>query len=75
MLTKPQTGKGVNTMTIVSREELLTEGIELLPTRETLALFNWANVSATNLALASNAGTLLSMAAAQANQAVIVTQL
>ena len=71
-------GKGVNTMTIVSREELLSEGIELLPTRETLSMShfgNVANVSATNLALASNAGSCFSIAGASANQAVLVTQL
>lgn len=61
-------------MTIVSREELLSEGIELLPARETLALANWAAVSATNVALATNAGAWLSAATATANQAVIVTQ-
>jgi hypothetical protein len=71
-------GKGVNTMTIVSREELLSEGIDLLPARETLSLShfgNFANVSATNLALASNAGSCFSIAGASANQAVLVTQL
>jgi hypothetical protein len=71
-------GKGVNTMTIVSREELLSEGIELLPTRETLSLSHFGNVatvSATNLALASNAGSCFSVAGASANQAVLVTQL
>ncbi len=70
-------GKGVNTMTIVSREELLSEGIDLLPARETLSMShfgNVANVSATNLALASNAGSCLSIAGASANQAVLLSQ-
>ena len=42
--------------------------------RETLAFFNWANVSATNVAVAQNTYTLLSAAAASANQAVLVSQ-
>ena len=67
-------GEGVNTMTL-SFEELRSEQVELLPSRETLALFNWANVSATNLAIAQNTYTLASLAAASANQAVVVTQL
>jgi hypothetical protein len=72
---KPVMGKGVNTMTALSFEELRSEQVELLPSRETLAFFNWANVSATNLAIAQNTVTLLSLAAASANQAVVVTQL
>jgi hypothetical protein len=68
-------GEGVNTMTALSFEELHDEQVELLPSRETLAFFNWANVSATNLALAQNTATILSLAAASANQAVVVTQL
>jgi hypothetical protein len=61
-------------MTFVTREELAREEVELLPSRETLGVFNWANVSATNLAIAQNAGTLFSLAAAQANQRVSVRQ-
>ena len=53
-------------MTFVTREELVSEQVELLPSRETLAFFNWANVSATNLAVASNTYTLFSLAAAEA---------
>jgi hypothetical protein len=67
-------GKEVNTMTFVTREELAREEVELLPSRETLAFFNWANVSATNVALAQNTYTLLSAASASANQAVLVSQ-
>lgn len=59
----------------IPAEELLAEAVELLPARETLALANWANVSATNLALAMNAGALFSHATASANQIVLVTQL
>lgn len=61
-------------MTFVTREELAREEVELLPSRETLALFNWANVSATNLAVAQNTYTLFSGASATANQAVLVFQ-
>jgi hypothetical protein len=66
--------KEVNTMTFITREELAREEVELLPSRETLAFFNWANVSATNVAVAQNTYTLLSAAAASANQAVLVSQ-
>lgn len=61
-------------MTFVTRDELVNEEVELLPTRETLAFFNWANVSATNLALATNTYTWGSLAGASANQAVFVYQ-
>ena len=61
-------------MTALSIEELRSEQVELLPSRETLGWFNFANVTANNTALALNAGTLLGFAAAQANQGVIVAQ-
>ena len=61
-------------MTALSFEELRSEEIELLPSRETLAFFNWAHVSATNLAISQNTYTLLSLAHASANQGVIVSQ-
>ena len=61
-------------MTFVTREELAREEVELLPSRETLAFINYANVSATNLALSQNSYTLFSLAAASANQAVVVSQ-
>lgn len=61
-------------MTALTFEELRDESVELLPSRETLALFNWANVSATNLAIAQNSATLLSAASAHANQVVLVAQ-
>jgi hypothetical protein len=67
-------GEGVNTMTALSFEELSSEQIELLPSRETLSTMNWANVSATNLAISQNTVTLLSLAHASANQAVVVSQ-
>lgn len=61
-------------MTFVTREELAREEVELLPARETLALFNYANVSATNLAIAQNTYTLWSSAHASAHQNVYVNQ-
>lgn len=61
-------------MTTITREELSFEEVELLPSRETLALFNWANVSATNASVASNTYTFLSLAGSSANQAVVVHQ-
>ena len=67
-------GEGVNTMTALSFEELHEEQVELLPSRETLGWFNFANVTANNTALALNAGSLLALAAASANQGVIVSQ-
>lgn len=61
-------------MTFITHEELLSEEVELLPARETLAWFNWANVSATNVALATSTGGWHSGAWASANQAVMVYQ-
>lgn len=61
-------------MTYITHDELVAEEVELLPSRETLAIFNWANVSATNVALATNTYTFGSLAGASANQAVFVYQ-
>ena len=61
-------------MTALSFEELSGEQLELLPSRETLGWFNWANVNATNLAISQNSVTLASLAAASANQTVYVLQ-
>jgi len=55
-------------------EELAGHEVSILEPRETLAFFNWANVSATNLALALNAGTFNSQANALAGQAIFVLQ-
>ena len=55
--------------------ELAIQQAELLPERETLYFdFNWANVYATNAALAVNAATILSAANANAWQSVYVDQ-
>jgi hypothetical protein len=61
-------------MTALSYEELRGEAVELLPSRETLGFFNFANVSATNLAISQNTATLLSLAHASATQTVLVMQ-
>ena len=45
-----------------------------LPSRETLASINIANITAVNLALAVNAGTFGSVAYASANQLIGVSQ-
>jgi hypothetical protein len=55
-------------------EELELHEVELLEPRETLAFVNFANVSATNLALALNAATIKSSATAVAGQAIFVAQ-
>jgi hypothetical protein len=54
--------------------ELEATSVELLPTRETLALFNVANVTAVNLSIAINAASIGSAALASANQMVAVGQ-
>jgi hypothetical protein len=58
----------------VSMCELEATTVELLPSRETLALFNFANVTAVNLAIAINAASIGSAAVASANQYVVVMQ-
>jgi len=55
-------------------EELESHEVQVLESRETLGVFNFANVSATNLALALNAATINSSASAWASQAIYVTQ-
>jgi hypothetical protein len=67
-------GKEVKPMTFVTREELVREEVELLPARETLALFNWASVYAANAAVAQNTYTAFSSAYADAYQSVHVYQ-
>lgn len=58
----------------LSVAELEATSVEVLPPRETLALFNVANVTAVNIGLAINAASLGSAAWAQANQMVLVGQ-
>jgi hypothetical protein len=59
---------------IVSMSELEATSVELLPSRETLAWLNIANVTAVNLAIAVNAASFGSAAVASANQTVAVIQ-
>ena len=54
--------------------DVANQSVDLLPEREALALVNIANVTAVNLALAVNAGTVGSTAAAAALQHVAVFQ-
>jgi hypothetical protein len=58
----------------ISMRELEATSVELLPDRETLAFFNFANITAVNLAIAVNAGTFGSAAIASANQTIAVMQ-
>jgi hypothetical protein len=62
-------------MTEFTTTEIDAQHVDLLPAKETLNFnFNWANVYASNSALAVNAATVLSQANAQALQAVTVNQ-
>jgi hypothetical protein len=58
----------------MSMSELEATSVELLPSRETLAFINLANVTAVNLAIAVNTLTFGSMATAAAVQNVAVFQ-
>jgi hypothetical protein len=61
-------------MGTISVAELEATTVELLPSRETLAWINVANVTAINLAMAINTGTFGSVAYASANQLISVNQ-
>jgi hypothetical protein len=61
-------------MGTISVTELESTTVELLPSRETLAFINVANVTAVNLAIAINAATIGSAAFASAHQSVRVNQ-
>lgn len=55
--------------------EIEAQQVELLPSKETLFFnYNWADVYASNSALAVNANTLFSQANAQALQSVSINQ-
>lgn len=51
-----------------------SEEATLLPARQTLGLFDFASITATNAAVALNSTTLLSAAVANAGQSVVVIQ-
>ncbi|QHK21532.1 hypothetical protein GU243_19585 [Pseudarthrobacter psychrotolerans] len=56
-------------------QELESQQVELLPSRETLFLdTNWAGVYATNTSLALNAGSLFATANSAAVQTILVAQ-
>lgn len=57
-------------------QELESQQVELLPSRETLFLDSndWASVVASNTSLALNAGSLFSSADSAAYQAIFVNQ-
>ncbi|MFC8502012.1 hypothetical protein ACFUC1_06600 [Pedococcus sp. NPDC057267] len=59
---------------IVTTRELEESAVELLPSRETLAMFNFTNITAVNLAIAVNAFTFGSAANATALQQIAVLQ-
>ncbi len=61
--------------TELTLSELAVQQAELLPERETLFFdYNWANVYATNTALAVNAYAFYSNAYADAYQKIVISQ-
>jgi hypothetical protein len=54
--------------------ELDLEEIQVLPEREALGSFNWANVYASNTAVALNAASYFSVAKAAAVQTIVIKQ-
>jgi hypothetical protein len=58
----------------ITFSELDAQAVELLPAREALGWFNTALVYASNSSTALNVLTLGSVAASQANQAIVVSQ-
>jgi hypothetical protein len=59
---------------VISVMELEATGGEVLPSRETLALFNIVNITAVNLAIAINVGGAGTSALAIAQQYIAVGQ-
>ena len=58
------------TKSIMSCDDLDLEQIELLPSRETMALINITNIVAVNIALAVNAASINATANASAGQII-----
>jgi hypothetical protein len=54
--------------------ELDLEEVQVLPEREALGGFNYANVYASNTAVALNAASIFSKAHASAHQAIFIVQ-
>ena len=61
-------------MQTITRAELESTSVELVPSRETLAWINVANITAVNVSLALNTATIGSAALSQANQLIFVSQ-
>jgi hypothetical protein len=60
--------------TLVTLDELADQQVELLPSRQTMALINVAPVIGVNIALAINAATINSTANAVAAQYLVSVQ-
>jgi hypothetical protein len=58
----------------IARTDVANQSVDLLPAREALALVNFTNITAVNLAIAVNAGSFGSAATAAAVQGVGVHQ-
>ena len=58
----------------ISATEVANQSVDLLPAREALALVNFTNITAINIAIAVNAGTIGSTATAAALQHVAAFQ-
>lgn len=58
----------------IARTDIANQSVDLLPAREALALVNFTNITAVNLAIAVNAGTIGSTATAAALQNVSAYQ-
>ncbi|MEU8224176.1 hypothetical protein [Kribbella sp. NPDC048915] len=58
----------------ISRTEVASQSAELLPAREALALVNFTNITAVNVAIAVNAASVGSTAAANAMQYIVAYQ-
>lgn len=58
----------------LTKVELSLEEVQVLPEREALAVWNFANIYASNTAVALNAASHFSAAKAVALQAIIVKQ-
>ncbi|MDX6240901.1 MAG: hypothetical protein QOG10_5721 [Kribbellaceae bacterium] len=58
----------------IARTDVANQSVDLLPAREALALVNFTNITAVNLAIAVNAGSFGATAAAAAVQGVGVHQ-
>jgi hypothetical protein len=58
----------------IARTDVANQSVDLLPAREALALVNFTNITAVNFAIAVNAGSIESHAAAVALQGVAVHQ-